>query len=130
MADCLYHGQSSPGPCPQCESNRRAGRRADEDPPLSRREISPEEEAERMKVSAFKIGEVLSDLTLEERLTKQKERQAHRPDQIDNSRLYAGSAMFYYCRTCGAPSAKLNESHSEPAPRFCSECTSLDRLLA
>lgn len=25
MADCYYHGQSSPGPCAQCQANRVAG---------------------------------------------------------------------------------------------------------
>jgi hypothetical protein len=25
MADCYYHGQSSPGPCPECEEERRRG---------------------------------------------------------------------------------------------------------
>ena len=26
MADCYYHGQSAPGPCPVCERETRAGR--------------------------------------------------------------------------------------------------------
>jgi len=26
MADCYYHGQSPPGPCPDCASERKQGR--------------------------------------------------------------------------------------------------------
>jgi hypothetical protein len=26
MADCYYHGQSAPGPCPDCARERRSGR--------------------------------------------------------------------------------------------------------
>ena len=27
MADCYYHGQSPPGPCPDCASERKQGKR-------------------------------------------------------------------------------------------------------
>ena len=33
MADCMMHGQSAPGPCPECEANIRAGRSGSDDGP-------------------------------------------------------------------------------------------------
>lgn len=39
----------------------------------------------------------------------------------NNAALYAGSPMYYYCRSCGAEMIEP-ESHSWPAPRYCSDC--------
>lgn len=45
---------------------------------------------------------------------------------IDNSRLYAGSPMYYYCVECGAFITSLPECHSGPAPHTCSSCKKLE----
>lgn len=41
--------------------------------------------------------------------------------RINNSDLYAGSPMYYYCRLCGNQMI-LPESHIERAPWYCSAC--------
>jgi hypothetical protein len=59
-------------------------------------------------------------MTPEERLAQRRARWSGYARQ-DNSKLYAGSPMFYYCRICGAEIV-LSETHIEPAPWFCTEC--------
>lgn len=51
-----------------------------------------------------------------------KERQANKPEQIDNSRLHAGSPMYYYCRLCGHTADVLSESHTSPPKKLCGNC--------
>lgn len=46
--------------------------------------------------------------------------------RIDNTKLHAGSPMYYYCRACGAEMIEP-ESHPYPAPRFCAACKSEGR---
>ena len=46
-------------------------------------------------------------------------------ERIDNSRLYAGSNMYYYCHLCGLLAAELPECHVERPPRFCGPCAEL-----
>lgn len=60
----------------------------------------------------------MAKLTFEQR----KEVNAH-IERIDNSSLFAGSPMYYYCRTCGAQMVEP-ESHPYPAPKFCDDCIS------
>lgn len=50
------------------------------------------------------------------------ERRAHQPKHIDNGSLYAGSPMYYYCRSCGWLAACLPEDHLESPPHYCREC--------
>lgn len=52
-------------------------------------------------------------------------RRAHKPKQIDNASLYAGSPMYYYCVSCEHIAAVLPECHSSPAPTLCKECAAL-----
>lgn len=54
-------------------------------------------------------------------------RRANKPTQIDNSRLYAGSPMHYYCRDCGWESDVLPESHTSKPKKLCRECIALQR---
>jgi hypothetical protein len=54
-------------------------------------------------------------------LAARKEK-AKTTERIDDSKLYAGSSMHYYCRLCGLLAATLPEEHSEPPPKFCDEC--------
>ena len=44
--------------------------------------------------------------------------------QVDNARLPAGSNMYYYCRTCGAPTVTKPEGWWEdpPPPKQCDDC--------
>lgn len=56
------------------------------------------------------------------------ERRANRPEQIDNSRLYAGSPMHFYCTMCGHQSDVLPESYVTRPRRQCAECMDLRRI--
>ena len=45
--------------------------------------------------------------------------------RIDNSSLYAGSPMYYYCRACGGLSDVLAESDFSSPKRYCKDCQKL-----
>jgi hypothetical protein len=47
---------------------------------------------------------------------------AAKEGRIDNSSLYAGAPMYYYCRVCGLLSDALPESHSYPPRHLCDDC--------
>lgn len=51
---------------------------------------------------------------------ERKERNRDRK-RIDNSDLYVGSPMYYYCNACG-DEMRLSESHLCPVPTFCIAC--------
>lgn len=68
---------------------------------------------------------VLKDLSSPARLLALQERQANRPEQVNNSLLRAGSPMYYYCKCCGHLAAVMDELHREAVPKFCPECKSL-----
>jgi hypothetical protein len=55
--------------------------------------------------------------TFKERYLKNKDK-----ERVNNSNLYAGSPMYYYCKGCFALIAKLPETHLEPAPQYCLPC--------
>lgn len=42
--------------------------------------------------------------------------------QIDNSRLYAGSSMYYYCKLCGLLSDTKPEGWLDLPSRHCKAC--------
>jgi hypothetical protein len=52
---------------------------------------------------------------------EQRKRANENIERKDNTMLYAGSPMFYYCRSCGAEMIEP-ELHPYPAPRFCDDC--------
>lgn len=55
-----------------------------------------------------------------------KRRQASQPVHIDNSSLYAGSPMHFYCRSCGWPTDTLPEDYFLTRPRqLCGECQAM-----
>jgi len=56
-------------------------------------------------------------MTLEER--KQKAREI---GQIDNSTLYAGEPMYFYCKYCGLLSDTLPEDYTCTPNHVCKEC--------
>ena len=43
-------------------------------------------------------------------------------EKIDNSKLYAGSPMYFYCRGCTCHVATLPECYISPPPRYCDSC--------
>lgn len=58
-------------------------------------------------------------------LKRLKERLKNKPDQINNSSLYAGSPMYFYCKVCEHLSDRLPESYVSPPKRLCKECQEL-----
>jgi hypothetical protein len=48
-------------------------------------------------------------------------------ERIDNSRLVAGSPMYYYCKACGVFITALPEAHFSPAPKYCDACNELHK---
>lgn len=53
---------------------------------------------------------------------------ANKGKQVDNSRLPAGSNMYYYCRHCGAPTGVTAESSWSCPPSICTPCKEMARL--
>ncbi len=49
-------------------------------------------------------------------------------ERIDNSKLYAGSPMYFYCHTCGALADVLPESYTGRPKHHCDECLALIAL--
>lgn len=47
--------------------------------------------------------------------------------QIDNSKLYAGSPMYYYCKYCGAQTMVVPESYWGVISRICEPCDLLHK---
>ncbi len=45
--------------------------------------------------------------------------------KVDNSKLYAGSPMYYYCVSCNAEIV-LPETHTCAAPPLCKKCEALN----
>jgi hypothetical protein len=57
------------------------------------------------------------------------ERREHRPEQVDNESLPAGSPMYYYCTSCGHVSDTLPEAWFLGTPReLCTECAAMKDL--
>jgi len=48
--------------------------------------------------------------------------QAKKDGRIDNSKLYAGSPMYFYCQGCGLLADTKPESYTTPPKRFCDPC--------
>jgi hypothetical protein len=59
-----------------------------------------------------------------------EERRLNQPVRIDNSKLYAGSNMHYYCQACGHKSQELPETHAETPKAFCSDCEHAIKRMA
>ena len=57
-----------------------------------------------------------------------KERRDNPPEKIDNSKLYAGSPMYFYCISCGHVSDVLPESYLCSPSKLCDECQALKNL--
>jgi RNA polymerase-binding transcription factor DksA len=61
-----------------------------------------------------------------ESLAALERRKQHKPKQIDNASLHAGSPMYFYCRECGWPSDTLPESFIGTPKKLCAECQKLE----
>jgi hypothetical protein len=72
----------------------------------------------------------MAEATKEQLLEQLEERRKHAMAEghIDNSSLWAGSPMHYYCVFCGAKTDELPESHRQPARRVCDACEILQGL--
>lgn len=57
---------------------------------------------------------------------RRKKENSQRP-QKDNSALYAGSPMYYYCRHCGAEDVKPEcfDPRTDPIKNPCDDCKTL-----
>lgn len=66
---------------------------------------------------------------VEQRLVKQfwdrKTQSSVKGYKVDNSRLYAGSPMYYYCRYCGIHTQTLSETHFSTPRTICDGCQRL-----
>lgn len=60
-----------------------------------------------------------------EALAKRRENQ---PKRISNSSLYAGSPMYFYCKSCGHLADEKPESYIFPPKSLCDECQALKDL--
>lgn len=58
-------------------------------------------------------------------LGKLAERIKNVPKQMDNSSLYAGSPMYFYCKNCGHESDRKPESYTSSPRRYCAPCKEL-----
>lgn len=54
-------------------------------------------------------------------LAKRKARAQHE-GRINNSTLYAGSPMYFYCAHCGINHETLPEGYITPPKKFCDAC--------
>ena len=65
----------------------------------------------------------------DEALQEQAARKEKNKDtkRVDNTALYAGSPMYYYCRGCNEEMV-LSETHSEPSPKLCYPCKELAEI--
>ena len=61
-------------------------------------------------------------------LKKLAERRANPPKQINNSSLYAGDPMYFYCICCGHESDISPESYTCKPKKLCDECQALKDL--
>jgi len=57
----------------------------------------------------------------EKALIALQERQTNPPKKINNSDLYAGSPMYFYCKICDG-AIVLPESFTCAVPKLCDEC--------
>ncbi len=53
---------------------------------------------------------------------KARKAKAAQTPRIDNSSLYAGSPMYFYCCACGINHATLPESYTRPPQPRCDDC--------
>ena len=61
-------------------------------------------------------------------LKKLRERIENCPKQIDNSSLYAGSPMYFYCKVCGHQSDVKPEGYMSTPKRYCDPCWELKEV--
>jgi hypothetical protein len=55
-------------------------------------------------------------------------RREHPPERIDNASLPAGSPMYFYCRSCGAPADEKPEDYVDEVRRLCPACQHMEDM--
>jgi hypothetical protein len=60
-------------------------------------------------------------------LTKRRRENAKKK-KIDNGSLYAGSPMYFYCKSCDGLADTLPESYVSSPKKLCDECQALKDL--
>jgi len=60
-------------------------------------------------------------------LAKRRKENSKKP-KIDNSSLYAGSDMYFYCKACDGLADVKPESYMTPVKQLCDECQALKDL--
>lgn len=61
-------------------------------------------------------------LNKEESLALLKQRREHPPKKVDNASLYAGSPMYFYCKSCGWESDVKPEGYLTAPAKLCDFC--------
>ncbi len=56
---------------------------------------------------------------------QQRRKENKKIKKVDNSSLYAGSPMYYYCVSCDSLTEVLPECHMSSPKRLCDECQAL-----
>jgi hypothetical protein len=59
---------------------------------------------------------------------RQRREQSAKEKKIDNASLYAGSQMYFYCKSCGCLADKLPENYICLPKALCDECQALKDL--
>lgn len=58
-----------------------------------------------------------------------RRKENEKKEKIDNSTLYAGSPMYFYCKTCGGLADTVPENYFINLPKqLCDECQALKDL--
>ncbi len=55
----------------------------------------------------------------------QRRKENSKKKKIDNRDLYAGSSMYFYCKSCDGLSDVLPEDYTSKPKRLCDECQAL-----
>jgi hypothetical protein len=64
----------------------------------------------------------MATTTKEAAMEALKERRENPPKKIDNSSLYAGSDMYFYCHSCGRLADVKPEDYTTPPRQLCKLC--------
>ena len=59
---------------------------------------------------------------------RQRREENARKEKIDNSKLYAGDSMYFYCISCGGLADTLPEGYLSTPKKLCDECQALKDL--
>lgn len=78
-----------------------------------------------MRTFVWNDNRLTNPFTIAAAFRARERRRETQPLKIDNSRLYAGSPMYFYCASCGHESDVLPENYLKFPRRFCDPCGEL-----